>query len=152
MRVKSLKQFGCGTYAVREDGMVFNSTRLSPVKPQVSKKGYARVSLFSDAGLHRKFSVHRLVASCFIENPDGKPHVNHVDYNRLNNKATNLEWVTPKENTAHSLDNLARGEQHGNCKLTNEEIQYIKHSDLPLVTLSQMYEISRQSVAYWKKR
>lgn len=42
--------------------------------------------------------VHRLVASAFISNPDGLPEVNHKDENKENNRADNLEWVTPEYN------------------------------------------------------
>ena len=45
--------------------------------------------------------VHRLVAKAFVPNPDGKPCVNHIDSNPLNNNASNLEWVTVQENNMH---------------------------------------------------
>ena len=49
----------------------------------------------------KTFSVHRLVAMSFIENPEVKPGVNHKDKNKLNNILSNLEWTTIKENNIH---------------------------------------------------
>lgn len=46
----------------------------------------------------KKYSIHRLIAETFLENPEGKPFVNHIDANKQNNCVENLEWVTASEN------------------------------------------------------
>jgi len=64
---------------------------------------YKRVHLFKN-GKGKHYLVHRLVALHFIDNPENKPQVNHIDNNPHNNIAENLEWCTPSENMKHSRD------------------------------------------------
>lgn len=61
--------------------------------------GYIRVSINE-----KPYRMHTLVARAFIPNPDNKPHVNHRDGVRDNNKLENLEWVTCSENMQHAYD------------------------------------------------
>jgi len=62
------------------------------------KQGYLTCKLNNP---EKTCKVHRLVAEAFIPNGDAKPQVNHKDLNPANNRASNLEWVTPQENTDH---------------------------------------------------
>jgi len=64
-------------------------------KPHHSGYIYLRVNI-------KKYALHRLVALAFIENLENKPFVNHIDGNKLNNKAENLEWLTCCENNLHA--------------------------------------------------
>ena len=57
-------------------------------------------------------AIHRAVAKAFIPNPDNKPMVNHIDGNKLNNNACNLEWVTCSENHQHAFSTGLRDAQH----------------------------------------
>ena len=70
--------------------------------------------------------IHRLVAICFIDNPENKLEVNHIDGNKLNNNVSNLEWVTRKENMIHAKNkNLLSDkscENNGRSKLTKEQV------------------------------
>lgn len=65
--------------------------------------GYKIVGLRtpSDVRRHNHY-VHRLVAAAFVPNPNGYTVVDHIDHDRANNTATNLQWITQKENVRRS--------------------------------------------------
>lgn len=64
--------------------------------------GYVQVILMKD-NKRRAFYVHRLVAEAFIDNSENLKQVNHLDYDRKNNRVDNLEWCSAKENTIYSV-------------------------------------------------
>lgn len=86
------------------------------ITPILKYNGYLQVGLRKHS--QRKYiSVHRLVALHFLENPENKEQVNHIDCNKLNNHVDNLEWVTPKENQQHAKrnglrDHMRKGPDH----------------------------------------
>lgn len=73
------------------------------LKPEILKKGYLRVSIWENGIRYRKL-VHRLVAEAFIPNPNVKTQVDHINNITNDNRIENLRWVTPKENTQHSIE------------------------------------------------
>jgi hypothetical protein len=64
----------------------------------LSKKGYCRLNAGGTV-----YQVHRLVGKYFIPNPGSKAQINHLDGNKKNNAASNLEWVTNQENRNHAV-------------------------------------------------
>lgn len=73
------------------------------IKQQLDNTGGFAVELYKNKQ-RKRIRVHRLVAEAFILNPENKPQVNHIDGNRQNNKLSNLEWVTQKENIYHAWE------------------------------------------------
>lgn len=98
------------------------------IKTQTDKDGYRMVVLTSADSGRKLTKVHRLVAQAFIENPECKPQVNHINGVKTDNRAENLEWVTNYENRVHAMNNglHACGERQHNAKLTNSQVSEIK--------------------------
>lgn len=92
-------------YMVSNMGRVFSLYNDKYVDLSLNKSGYVYVSLWRN-GVRKQFRLHRLVAMVFVPNddPDNKVQVNHIDENKQNNAASNLEWCTPSYNT-----------NYGNC-------------------------------------
>ena len=55
-------------------------------------------------GKGKDFRVCRLVATHFIDNPDYKPTVNHINGIKTDDRVENLEWATLNENMQHAYD------------------------------------------------
>ena len=99
------------------------------IPPAVGKRGYVYIHCCKD-GKTAVISLHKLVAKFFIgECPEGF-EINHKDGDRLNNAASNLEYVTPSQNMCHAYANgLAkpmRGELNGTAVLTDEKVLEIR--------------------------
>jgi hypothetical protein len=106
-----------GLYQVSDKGRVKSLSRIIDYMPNRSRKtsikvlntyidvnGYKSVYLYSMDHVRTKCKVHRLVAEVFVLNPDNKPHINHIDGDKLNNTKENLEFCTPSENHIHAFE------------------------------------------------
>ena len=84
-------------YSITNDGKVYSYISGRYLHIGFDKDSNELVTLSRD-NYRRTYRVHRLVAETFIDNPDNKQEVNHIDFNVKNNWFENLEWVTQEEN------------------------------------------------------
>lgn len=87
-----------------------------PIKLSIAG-GYLAVML-----KRKNYYVHRLVAEAFISNPENKPQVNHLDEDKTNNHASNLEWCTNKENMNHNGLSKRIGEKNRGKVVNNKPV------------------------------
>ncbi|GAA3261282.1 HNH homing endonuclease [Lactococcus lactis subsp. lactis] len=108
---RPIKSYGIdyeGIYEVSDLGRVRSLSRLDsngrPIKGVIMKpnlnKPYPEVSLSKNAK-SKTALIHRLVADAFVEGHFEGARVNHIDENKQNNRADNLEWVTVLYNNTY---------------------------------------------------
>ncbi len=98
-----------GKYQVSNHGDVRSTRsrgkqRFRELKPQKSTNGYLKVILVLDDGTYKQRTIHRMVAECFLPNPDNLEMVNHKDECVSNNHVDNLEWCSRSYNQLYSLN------------------------------------------------
>lgn len=93
--------FNNNQYFINKEGEIYRQNKKNKefklLKPKLDN-GYYRVCLRIDK-IRKYYYVHRLLAICFIPNPENKPVVDHIDRDKTNNKLSNLRWATHSENT-----------------------------------------------------
>ena len=85
-------------YIAFPEGLIFNLYG-DLMHGAVDRNGYIH-GLFNNVNIQ----YHRIIASLFCPTLPGKDYVNHIDGNKQNNCASNLEWVTRSENALHSYE------------------------------------------------
>ena len=133
-RVKSLER-----KVTKGDGERTVKERI--LKPMIDRDGYLRLNLYAGGKL-KNLKVHRLVCQAFHENPDNKPQVNHINEDKTDNRACNLEWCTAKENTNHGTA------KDRSAKNRSKSVgQYTLDGELVKIWASTM-EVERQAGFY----
>jgi hypothetical protein len=129
---------------MKDDGLVR--------KQKLNSRGYPQITL-SKNGRKHTFLIHRLVAMAFVKNPNKYKEVNHKDGNKLNNKASNLEWVTRSENLIHAIKlglkvmpKYTRN-THPNAKLKVNDIDLLRAQRISGFTYKEIGEYWGISIA-----
>lgn len=142
-----------GLYEVTDTGEVFSlnfkklNGRKGQLKPFMSH-AYKRVCLIKNS-VRKQFTIHRLVALTFVENPESKKTVNHKNGITTDNRADNLEWMTLRENDSHRWEVLKRvpiytgktGAKHP----TSKAVGMIKRGDKVSKRFGSIEEAARQT-------
>lgn len=83
---------------------------------------YPGIVLYDENNVGKRKMAHQLVADAFIPNPFGYSQINHLDANRVNPAASNLEWCDQSKNMRHAyaIGNRPVGEKHHFAKLKRD--------------------------------
>ena len=129
-----------GHYQVSDHGRVRSLDREVPLgkstkkikgkirKQVLHKLGYPMLNLSKNKEVKGDL-VHRLVALHFVDNVNGYPEINHINGIKDDNRATNLEWCTRRENLQHAYDTglvNQQGSDSVNAKLSDDEVLEIR--------------------------
>lgn len=153
----------CKGYAICDNGTVLtckNSVssiykfkdKWSTLKHKYKEGGYPFVIL---SGFNGDVTItsHRLVALAFIPNPRGLRDVNHKNGDKCDNHVSNLEWLSHRDNTLHSIElglrNTAKGERLPHAILTEEKVREIKKlvGKLTHRQIGEIYNIDPSSIS-----
>lgn len=112
---------------------------------------YLHVPLSRGIGVVKLVKTHILVARAFIANPYKRKVVHHKNNNKLDPRASNLEWVTSGKNQEYAYRDGYRkrpfGELNGRCKLTSSQVLEIFNSKENIYKLADHYQIDKSVIA-----
>lgn len=138
-----------GFYFISNYGRVRDcNNRIKPTYK--NNKGYVLVSLYYKGKTYHK-TIHRLVATYFLDNKDNLPQVNHIDCNKENNNVLNLEWCDQhynyKEGMKHFL--YSKNDSHYFSKLKNQDVVMLNRLmqlGFTRATLSKIFNLNPSSI------
>lgn len=136
-----------GLYSVSNLGHIYSHRQHKIMKTSPAGAGYLQLRLCNSTGQIHCY-VHYLVALAFLGPRPDNHEVNHKDTNRLNNRATNLEYLTKPEHNNHTQSHglIPKGINHWNASLSEDDIRAIFASNEHPRILATWYSISRPQI------
>lgn len=119
------------------------------LKPIANSDGYLNIQLCDGCDVLKTIKVHRLVAEAFVPNPDGYLEINHIDEDKTNNNALNLEWCDRIYNCRHGTRNDRISKAHGKPVILSNDKE--KHEFESCVAAANWLGVRPQSID-WAKR
>jgi len=124
------------------------------IMKQNERKGYLSILLYKSNDYKIKLPSHVLVAKYFIDNDTNKRTVNHINGNKMDNKMSNLEWLTDSEQQLHAVSIGLRkntlGEKSNFSKLTEDAVLKIrelyKEGNITMKQISKIFDISENNI------
>ena len=92
-------------YAANEDGEIMNIRLRKARKGNLKQHGYLQCSIMTEENTTKSYLSHRFVFECFFGLIEKNKQINHINFNRTDNRIKNLEVVSPRENNKKSIDN-----------------------------------------------
>ena len=118
-------------YMITTDGRVFSMAKRSEwceLTSRVNEKGYSVIGLITTDGKVTSFQVHRLVMSTFCPRPDMYDlEVDHIHGNKLDNRLSELRWVTHKENMMNAVKEGLTKHKTSQRTISDEDIKTINY-------------------------
>lgn len=117
-------------YSINKKGEIKNNITKKILSPSINKdSGYYQIDLWKN-NKSKKYTLHRLIASNFIPNLEGKPTIDHIDGNRLNNDISNLRWATYSEQNSRFNTFGVRSEKIKVININGEELIFNRIKDV----------------------
>ena len=153
-------------YTISEDGTISKHGgrgKQGVITARKCRKGYMTVAITLSNGKRITTGLHRVLATMFIDNPDDKPEVNHINGIKDDNRLENLEWCTSSENQIHAFKNglqtisscningLSQGSLLPQSKLDEEIVYEIRVKRMKGTTYPQLSKEYNMSIGNLEK-